>query len=158
MSTAHIQPSTLTTPVSLESIKLQLIEGNGYAVVKDSVSLEEMIEYLIESVEEGAGEDGLTASKAETLLARIGKPAIPYLLKGLKHTDTTVKSVCAMALIRIGQPCVKQLNEFYVRNASRARVKWVMEFVLSELCEQFPVIEEQVELIESPVLELAHIG
>lgn len=146
-----------TAPISLESIKLHLVHNRDFTNARESVSLEELIEYLIESLEES---DAAHAVKAENLLVRIGKPAVPFMLKGLKSASTTVKSVCAMALIRIGEPVVEDVKEFYVRHAARSKYRWVTEFVLAELGEAFPAAAaESYELIQpAAVLSLTHAG
>jgi len=130
--------------LSLESIKFNLIWNQEFPKTQDdkSVSLEELIEFLIESLEDA---DKVNATKAENLLTRIGKPAIPYLVQGLKSANNQVKSVCAMVLVRIGQPVLDELNEFYVRNAGRSKVRWVVEFIFNELGAAAPAIETVVE-------------
>lgn len=143
-----------SSPFSLETLKFHLIWNQDFSFNRESqtVSLEELIEFLIESLEDA---DKATASKAENLLVRIGRPAIPYLIQGLKSSHNRVKSVCAMALVRIGQPAVDGLKEFYVRNASRPKVRWVVEFVLSELGAQLPLLEKQDFETSRKVLQLA---
>mgnify|MGYP006172969911 CR=1 FL=1 len=76
-----------TATISLESIKLHLVHNRDFSTARESVSLEELIEYLIGSLDDA---DTAHATKAENLLVRIGKPAIPYMLKGLKSGSTTV--------------------------------------------------------------------
>jgi HEAT repeat protein len=129
-----------TSPISLETIKFHLIWNQDFSFnrEKQTVSLEEMIEFLIDSLEDA---DKATATKAETLLTRIGKPAIPFLIQGLKSAHNRVKSVCAMVLVRIGQPAVAELKEFYIRHYNRAKVRWVVEFVLTELGTQVPEMD-----------------
>lgn len=148
-----------TAPLSLESIKLHLIWNREQAGTLHEVpTLDELVEYLIESLEES---DKTNSTKAENLLTRIGKPAIPALLQGLKHPSTNVKSVCAMALIRIGQPAVDELKAFYVRNANRDKVRWVAEFVLTELGEALPVViskNEELDVLPQKVLQLSKVG
>jgi HEAT repeat protein len=143
-----------SSPLSLETLKFHLIWNQDFSFNRDNqtVSLEELIEFLIESLEDA---DKVTAGKAENLLVRIGRPAIPYLIQGLKSSHNQVKSVCAMALVRIGQPAVDGLKEFYVRNASRPKVRWVAEFVLSELGAQLPALEKQDFENSRKVLQLA---
>jgi hypothetical protein len=60
-----------------------------------------------------------------------------------------------MVLVRIGQPAVDDLKEFYVRNASRPRIRWVVEFVLNELGAQVPALEKQDFETSRKVLQLA---
>lgn len=140
MDVESLEPMT-SSPLSLETIKFHLIWNKDFSFDREAqtVSLEELIEFLIESLEDA---DKATATKAENLLTRIGRPAIPYLIQGLKSSHNRVKSTCAMVLIRIGAPAVEDLKEFYVRNASRAKVRWVVEFILNELGAQVPVLEK----------------
>ncbi len=131
-----------SSPISLETIKFHLIWNKDFSFNRENqtVSLEELIEFLIESLEDA---DKATANKAANLLTRIGRPAVPHLIQGLKSSHNRVKSVCAMALIRIGQPALEDLKELYVRNASRAKVRWIVEFILTELRCPLPVLEMQ---------------
>jgi HEAT repeat protein len=144
----------MTSPLSLETLKFHLIWNKDFSFDREhqTVSLEELIEFLIESLEDA---DKATAEKAENLLVRINRPAIPYLIQGLKSSHNRVKSVCAMALIRIGQPAVDDLKEFYVRNVARPKIRWVVEFVLNELGAQVPVVEKQDIDNSRKVLQLA---
>ena len=129
-----------TSPLSLETIKFHLIWNKDFSFNRENrtVSLDELIEFLIESLEDA---DKATANKAENLLTRIGKPAIPHLIQGLKSQHRPVKSVCAMVLVRIGQPAVDELKEFYVRNANRPKVRWIAEFILTELGAALPAVD-----------------
>ena len=149
---------TIQPPVSVDAIKLQLVKTTEVAEL-GTVSLNELIEYLVESLEEA---DKATANRAEDLLVRIGNPAVPYLVKGLKSNSNAVKSVCAMALVRIGQPAVDAIKELYVRCATRPqhkKHKWVVAFVLTELGEALPALDtvdlEAVEL--SPVIHASDL-
>jgi HEAT repeat protein len=145
MDVESLEPMT-SSPISLEAIKFHLIWNKDFSFTRENqtVSLEELIEFLIESLEDA---DKATATKAENLLTRIGRPAIPYLIQGLKSSHNRVKSVCAMVLIRIGAPAVEDLKEFYVRNASRPtsrqKIRWVVEFILNELGSQVPELDVQ---------------
>ncbi len=144
---------------SFEAIKLHLVQNAHFTAIQDkeSVSLEELVEYLIESLEEA---DTAQSSRAENLLVRIGKPAIPHLLTGLKSSHNNVKSVCAMALIRMGEWVVEDIKEFYVRNASRTKIRWVAEFILTELSEPIPAIDvEECELLQTrKLVELSKVS
>lgn len=141
MDVESLEPMT-SSPLSLETIKFHLIWNKDFSFNRESqtVSLEELIEFLIESLEDA---DKATANKAENLLTRIGRPAIPYLIQGLKSSHRQVKGTCAMVLVRIGQPVVEELKEFYVRHASRAKVRWIAEFILEELGAAVPALELQ---------------
>ncbi len=129
-----------TSPISLETIKFHLIWNKDFSFNRENqtVSLEELVEFLIESLEDA---DKQTANKAENLLTRIGKPAIPFLVRGLRSGHNRVRSTCAMVLVRIGQPAVASVQDFYVRNASRPKLRWIAEFILSELGSQIPPID-----------------
>lgn len=133
-----------TSPISLESIKFHLVWNKEFTFNRENqtVSLEELIEFLIESLEDA---DKVNANKAENLLTRIGKPAVPYLIQGLKSAHNQVKSVCAMSLIRIGQPALEELKEFYIRHYSRAKIRWVAEFILAELGADLVTLEAQAQ-------------
>ena len=146
-----------TSPISLETIKFHLIWNKDFSFNRENqtVSLEELIEFLIESLEDA---DKNTANKAENLLTRIGKPAVPYLVQGLKANHNRVKSVCAMVLVRIGQPAVADVQEFYIRNANRPKVRWIAEFILSELGMQIPSVEQQLAENERKVLQFSKVA
>ena len=144
---------------SFEAIKLHLVQNTHFTAIQDkeSVSLEELVEYLVESLEEA---DTAQSNRAENLLVRIGKPAIPYLLSGLKSSHNNVKSVCTMALVRMGEWVVEDIKEFYVRNASRTKTRWVAEFILAELSEPIPTIDvEECELLQArKLVELSKVS
>lgn len=131
-----------TSPLSLETTKFHLIWNKDFGFSRDpqAVSLEDLVDFLFEMLETA---DKATAGKAEGLLARIGQPVVPYLVQGLKSTHNQVKSVCAMALIRIGQPAVEAVQAFHTRNRHRPKYFWIAEFVLSELGMQFPPSERR---------------
>lgn len=146
-----------SSPLSLETIKFHLIWNKDFSFDRENqtVSLEELIEFLIESLE---NTDKAGANKAENLLVRIGRPAVPSLVQGLKSSHNRVRSVCAMVLIRIGQPAVEDLIEFYVRYANRQqKVRWVVEFILDELGAQIPVLEKQ-DVESRKVLQLTKVA
>ncbi|MGE0201651.1 MAG: hypothetical protein AB7P76_11870 [Candidatus Melainabacteria bacterium] len=136
----------------IESIRLHLVDGfKAFNKGQESVSLSELIEYLVDSLEEA---DKATADKAESLLVRIGMPAVPFLLKGLKSSNGRVKATCAMALIRIGEPVLPELNVFYARHANRSKLSWALAFIYEQLAEPLPLVED--EMIEtSKVVALA---
>jgi len=136
----------------IESIRLHLVDGfKSFNKSQESVSLSELIEYLVDSLEEA---DKATADKAESLLVRIGMPAVPFLLKGLKSANGRVKATCAMALIRMGEPVLPELNAFYARHAGRTKLNWALSFIYEQLAEPLPVVAD--EMIEtSNVVALA---
>ncbi|MCE3234305.1 MAG: hypothetical protein K0Q50_485 [Vampirovibrio sp.] len=153
MDVESLVPMT-TSPISLETIKFHLIWNKDFSFNRENqtVSLEELIEFLIESLEDA---DKATANKAENLLTRIGKPAVPYLIQGLKSNHNRVKSVSAMVLVRIGQPSVEAVQEFYIRNANRPKFRWIAEFILGELGMQIPVVDKRSYEADRKVLQFS---
>lgn len=143
-----------TSPISLDTIKFHLIWNKEFSFNRpnQTVSLEELVEFLIDSLESA---DKATANKAENLLTRVGKPAVPYLIQGLKSSHNRVKSVCAMVLVRIGQPAVADVQEFYSRNANRPKYRWVAEFILGELGMQLPELSETAFETDCKVLQFS---
>lgn len=112
---------------------------------KPQVSRQEIIDLLIASLENA---DKAVADKVETVLTRIGTPAVPALIQGLTSANSRVKSVCAMVLIRIGQPVVDELQRFYRRQAGsadiRTQLSWIVEFILGELgAQSLPSLEKE---------------
>lgn len=148
---------TTTSPISLETIKFHLIWNKDFSFNRENqtVSLEELIDFLIDSLE---GADKQTANKAENLLTRIGKPAVPYLIQGLKSPHSRVRSTCAMVLVRIGQPAVAELQDFYVRNVNRPKFRWIAEFILSELGMQIPAVAPREQEMSRKVLQFAKVA
>lgn len=144
-------PSPTPSKMTLESLKFHLIR-NESLTDQDQVRLGEMIDYLIESLEEA---DRAHADKAENLLVRIGEPTIPALINGLKSPHKTVKAVCAMALIRLGEVSIEAVQQFYVRQMNlkagrqRTTLIWIAEFILAELGESLPVLEDSPEAYTS---------
>ncbi len=143
-----------TSPISLETIKFHLIWNKDFSFNRENqtVSLEELVEFLVESLEDA---DKQTANKAENLLTRIGKPAIPFLIQGLKSSHSRVRSTCAMVLVRIGQPAVADLQEFFMRNVSRPKYRWIAEFILGELGMQIPSVDAREHEMSRKVLHFA---
>lgn len=143
--------------INLETIKLHLVHNKSLPSVAEQVSLTELIEYLIESLEEA---DNTNAVKVENLLLRIGRPTVPYLLKGLKSSDTKIKSVCTMTLIRMGETVSADLKAFYLRHMIHSKHRWVGEFILNELCEEIPEADVMTLPLqeEKKVVTLTHVG
>ena len=123
---------TPTNTVSLDSIRLRLIEGKQAqaqgASNESTVTLsKEGVSYLIKSL---AYADTAFASEIEHLLVQIGELAVPQLIKGLLSTNMTVRSVCAMALIRLGPVAEKPLIEASMRATTS---RWIFNFLFEEL-------------------------
>lgn len=143
--------------INLETIKLHLVHNNTLPSSNEQVSLTELIEYLIESLE---GADNANAVKVENLLLRIGRPAVPYLLKGLKSADNKVQSVCTMTLVRMGEAVVEDIKSFYLRHMAHSKHRWVAEYILSELCEVLPEADAVMmdDIKEKKIVALTHVG
>ena len=78
-------------------------------------------------------------------MVRLGQQAEGHLLLGLKSSHSRVKSVCAMSLIRIGQPIVTDLCAFYISTPNRSKLRWIVEFILNELGgQQLPSLEGEM--------------
>lgn len=122
--------------VSLEAIKLQLIQNRQFAdQAENEFNLsKDAIKYLIKALEFA---DSSFTQEIETVLTKSGDVAIPALLKGLLSTSTNVKSTCAMVLIRLGEVAVEPLKQFAIRYSHRENVSWVVEFILDELGESY---------------------
>lgn len=154
-------PLTQSPALNIESLKLHLIQNRQLPETHeqfDSVSFGELIEYLVDSLTavQVADAHGPVATKAEALLVRIGKTAIPYLLTGLKSPHLVTRSVCAMALIRIGHASVEPLKAFYQRYHERSAIHWVVELILAELGTSLPAIHHAEE--SNKVLALSKAG
>lgn len=144
--------------VSLEAIKLQLIQNRQFAdQTENEFKLsKDAIKYLIKALEYA---DSSFTQEIETVLTKSGEVAIPVLLKGLLSTSTNVKSTCAMVLIRLGEAAVEPLKQFAVRYSHRENVSWVVEFILDELGESYscPKVIGEFALSVSPI-ELEKVG
>jgi hypothetical protein len=134
--------------ISLEAIKLKLIKNRQLAEQPENgiVLSKEAVKYLIKALEYA---DSAFSNDIETILTKAGPEIIPILIKGLSSHHNNVKSTCAMVLIRIGQPSVEAVQQFYMRNANRSRVNWVCEFILNELGESIPEVEMVLDSPES---------
>lgn len=118
----------LETPsTQLEALTLRLIhrskEAAAPAFTKDS------IRYLIKAL---AYADAGFAREIEDVLVQAGKLALPELVKSLSNSNNTVRSVAAMALIRLGPAAEKAVLDAAQRS-SRKVPTWILEFILQEL-------------------------
>jgi hypothetical protein len=120
----------------LQRLQLQLIDGRleagqGQATPQDS-KFQDAILGLIESL---ATDDVKTYQpQIEQFLVQLGTPALPFLLKGLIHAATPVRTTCAMALIRLGPDVVPDLIAFHHRHLPHhAHLSWTTGLILEHL-------------------------
>jgi HEAT repeat protein len=139
--------------ISLEAIKLQLIQNTQFAEQRDKefpIS-KEAIKYLIKALEHA---DSAFSQEIETVLTKSGEIAIPALLKGLCSTSNNVRSTCAMVLIRLGERSVEPVQQFYHRYHHRENLRWVAEFILDELSVPMPRVCGMVDATTEIPVEL----
>ncbi len=131
----------MTAAVNVESIKLQLIKnqtlGNGVqgGEFAEFVFNREAIRKLVMALEFS---DEELSSQIETFLFKSGEEAVPEILTGLMSQHVNVKSVCAMALIRMGRTAAKELKALYVKHNHCDELTWVVAFILDEVGEAVP--------------------
>lgn len=135
-----------TATISLESIKLQLIQNQQFASTAEQSLSKEAIKYLIKALEHA---DPSFTQEIETVLTKSGEVAIPVLLKGLCSASMNVKSTCAMVLVRLGDVAVEPLNQFYHRHLGRENIRWVAEFILDSLGSRPARMEAVVDSVMS---------
>ena len=143
--------------ISLEALKLKLIQNHPFAdqTGQQVILSKEAIKYLIKALEYA---DASFASDIETVLTKAGVDTVPALVKGLSSQNNTVKSTCAMVLIRLGEPVVEAVKQFYIRNAHRNNLNWVGEFILSELGEPLPQAAIALPELTSNIRTLERVG
>jgi HEAT repeat protein len=151
--------------VSLETIKLQLLENKNFTGTKENEFQlsKEAIKYLIKALEYA---DASFTQEIETVLTKSGEIAISALIKGLSSQNVNVKSTCAMVLIRLGEASVEPVKQFYLRTLGKPQLAWVAEFILDELGETYPRIQRFTmddTFVDLPVtdarpLELEKVG
>lgn len=126
--------------VSLETIKLQLIENRQFVgqSEKEFQLSKDAIKYLIKALEYA---DTSFTQEIETVLTKSGEVAIPALIKGLTSPSMNVKSTCSMVLIRLGDAAVEAVTQFHLRNAHKANLCWIAEFILDQLGEPFVKVQ-----------------
>lgn len=143
--------SLMTPPISLavdiESLRQdktisEVVSKRSHALESAAYSLSEMVDLLIASLEDV---EKSVADQTETLLTRIGRPAIPSLIQGLRSPHIRVRSVCAMVLIRLGEPVLDDLRECYAHSQHLPKLCWIIEYIFNELGNQplVKVVENQ---------------
>jgi hypothetical protein len=131
----HTAPSTTEATVN----PLKLIWNKHYGVLSQPQDDAEVLQGLVGCILESLTEvDATSRIKLENILVRIGEPAIPLFVEGLKAEATVVRSVCFMVLVRIGQPAVKAIQSFYKAVQFQEEYRWVADLLLQELNMQFP--------------------
>lgn len=86
----------------------------------------ESIPYMLKVVNQA---DNMTKNEMENQIVGMEKDAIPYLIKALEVKGTS-RGVAAMALIRIGKPCIAPLLKAAQANKN---LEWVVNFILGEV-------------------------
>jgi HEAT repeat protein len=132
------EPSFMTLSISLETLRqdhavFDAVSKRSLFVGSPSVSVTEMVDLLIASLEDV---DKSAAERTEALLTRIGRPAIASLIQGLRSPHLRVRSVCAMVLIRLGQPVLDDLRDCYAHSQHLPKVRWIVEYIFHELGDQ----------------------
>lgn len=116
-------------PFSLEALKLKLISNRAKSS-SDPLLTKDGIRYLLKAL---VYADSGFSSEIENVLVKAGMLAIPELIKSLGADNLNVRSVAAMALIRLGQEAEEALVQAYPRYSRKASARWVFEFILQEL-------------------------
>jgi hypothetical protein len=144
--------SLMTPPISLavdlETLRQdqtisEVVSKRSLAPESSAYSLSEMVDLLIASLEDV---EKSVADRTETLLTRIGRPAIPSLIQGLRSPHIRVRSVCAMVLIRLGEPVLEDLRECYIHSQHLPKLCWIIETIFNELGNQPVPIAETVHI------------
>lgn len=130
-------------PVSLEALKLKLI-SNSSKSVSDPLLTKDGIHYLLKAL---AYADSTFSAEIENVLVKAGALAVPQLIKSLAAESLNVRSVSAMALIRLGKIAEESLIKAYPKYSRKPSTRWVFQFVLHELGIKMPV-----EHVEGPTL------
>lgn len=138
-------------PISLEALKLKLI-SNSSSTSSDPLLTKDGIHYLLKAL---AYADSGFSTEIENVLVKAGSLAIPELIKGLGSENANVRSVSAMALIRIGEPAEEALLKAYAKAGKKSQVRWVLQFILQELCLEIP---QPVASTGSTVVPLERVG
>ncbi len=86
----------------------------------------ESIPYILNAINHA---DNNAKNEMENRIVNMGKDAIPYLIKGLEKKGPS-RGVAAMALIRIGKPCITSLLTTAQANKD---LEWVINFILGEV-------------------------
>ncbi len=86
----------------------------------------ESIPYMLMEINQA---DNKAKNEVENQIVSMGKDAIPYLIKALEIKGTS-RGVAAMALIRIGKPCITSLLKTAQANKD---IEWVINFILGEV-------------------------
>ncbi len=119
---------TTNTPVSFETLKLRLI-GQSKASNPHQQLTEEGIQYLLRAL---IYADASFSTDIESVLVKSGKLAVPALIRSLGHENINVRSVSAMALIRLGHVAKAPLLKAFSKYKTSPNA-WVFLFVLQEL-------------------------
>jgi HEAT repeat protein len=114
-------------PTTLETLKLRLVHSENH---KDPFLTKDGVEYLIKAL---AYADAGFASEIEFALVKAGDIAVPLLVKSLSADNLMLRSVVAMALIRIGPNAERALLKNWPKVQKNNKLKWVYQYILQEL-------------------------
>jgi hypothetical protein len=82
-------------------------------------------------------------SRIENHLVKMGELAVPYLVSSLKKCTGTARGMAAMALIRIGTPSMRFLEETM---AVEPEFGWAVEYIINEIKgTQIPLTENSIK-------------
>ncbi len=120
--------------ISLEALKLRLI-SSAVQSASDPLLTKDGIHYLLKAL---AYADAAFSAEIENVLVKAGALAVPELIKGLSADNMNVRSISAMALIRLGKTAEDALLKAYPRTHRKASNRWIFQFILQELCLEVP--------------------
>ncbi len=138
-------------PFSLEALKLRLI-SNASSPSQDPLLTQDGIHYLLKAL---AYADAAFSEEIENVLVKAGSLAVPQLIKNLVSDNNNVRSVSAMALIRIGRNAEDALVKGYAKYGKKASNRWVFQFIFQEMGMQLPVAQM---VSDNTVVPLERVG
>lgn len=117
-----------------------IINNIGFGREKSrELSLSDHIFYLLKAAETLNPKE---KSRIENHLVKMGELAVPFLVSSLKNCTGTARGMAAMALIRIGTPSMRFLEETM---AVEPEFSWAAEYIINE------IKGTQIKLTESSV-------
>lgn len=125
--------NTLTNPLKqikekskIVSKLTRIINNIGFAKDKDFTFTDHVF-YLLRASENS---DPKTKSRIENHLVKMGEQAVPLLVQSLTDSKSPSRGLAAMALIRIGTPSIKYLEQGATQNPEFG---WVSDYIISEI-------------------------
>ena len=136
--------------INLESLKLTLI-SNSTKSSPDPLLTKDGVYYLIKAL---VYADASFSTEIENVLVKAGSIAIPELIKNLGSDSLNVRSIAAMALIRLGKIAEEPLLKAYSKQRRKSSTCWVFDFIFQELGLE-PLEQADQDLISIVTLEKA---